>query len=93
MENMKLNEGFLDSMKEAFALFRKNDPAAAAEFVKRAMHGEQTNVARTRNDADIGIDIDKARTRFTDVFRARRPSQPARTDAFVRRGGAEGGDD
>jgi len=83
MENMKLNEGFLDSMKEAFALFRKNDPAAAAEIVKRAMHGEQTNVARTHNDADIGIDIDKARTRFTDVFRARRPSQPARTDADV----------
>ncbi|AQH05004.1 poly(3-hydroxyalkanoate) depolymerase (plasmid) [Burkholderia sp. KK1] len=44
---MKLNEGFLDSMKEAFARFRRNDPAAAAEIVKRAMRGEQTDAVAT----------------------------------------------
>ncbi|SPB18262.1 PHB depolymerase family esterase [Caballeronia novacaledonica] len=76
---MKLNEGFLDSMKEAFALFRKNDPAAAAEIVKRAMRGEQTNVARTRHDDGI----EKTRTRFADVLHARRPSHPKQTDADV----------
>ncbi|WP_025598444.1 extracellular catalytic domain type 1 short-chain-length polyhydroxyalkanoate depolymerase [Burkholderia sp. WSM2230] len=47
---MKLNEGFLDSMKEAFALFRNNDPAAAAQIVKRAMRGEPTDVAAVYAD-------------------------------------------
>ncbi|BBU31914.1 hypothetical protein BTHE68_56480 [Burkholderia sp. THE68] len=50
---MKLNEGFLDSMKEAFTLFRNNDAAAAAEVVKRAMRGEQTPAPRTHQHADV----------------------------------------
>ncbi|SAK49190.1 extracellular catalytic domain type 1 short-chain-length polyhydroxyalkanoate depolymerase [Caballeronia ptereochthonis] len=74
---MKLNEGFLDSMKEAFALFRNSDPAAAAEIVKRAMRGEQTDAAPTRHDDDI----DRTRTRFADVFQPRRDSQPRQTVA------------
>jgi len=47
---MKLNEGFLDSMKEAFARFRHNDPAAAAEIVRRAMRGEPTGVETVHAD-------------------------------------------
>lgn len=47
---MKLNEGFLDSMKEAFARFRHNDPAAAAEIVRRAMRGEPTRGANVHAD-------------------------------------------
>ncbi|MDR5758395.1 PHB depolymerase family esterase [Caballeronia sp. LZ035] len=58
---MKLNDGFLDSMKEAFALFRSNDPAAAAEVVKRAMHGEKTDAADPRD-----------KTGFADLLQPRR---------------------
>ncbi|KXU84563.1 poly(3-hydroxyalkanoate) depolymerase [Caballeronia megalochromosomata] len=76
---MKLNEGFLDSMKEAFALFRKNDPAAAAEIVKRAMRGEQTKTAPARHEGDI----DKARARVPDVGQARHSSPPRQTGADV----------
>jgi poly(hydroxyalkanoate) depolymerase family esterase len=36
---MKLNEGFLDSMKEAFERFRNSDSSGAVEVVKRAMRG------------------------------------------------------
>ncbi|SAL60242.1 PHB depolymerase family esterase [Caballeronia arvi] len=61
---MKLNEGFLDSMKEAFALFRNNDPAAAAEIVKRAMRGERTDVTTTR---------------FADVLQPLQPWRQAHT--------------
>ena len=43
---MKLNEGFLDSMKEAFARFRAGGPAEATEVIQRALRGEQTDVAR-----------------------------------------------
>lgn len=76
---MKLNEGFLDSMNEAFALFRNSDPAAAAEIVKRAMRGEQTSAPRARPQEDL----DKTRTRFADVLQPRRHSQSRRTDADV----------
>ncbi|MDR5879723.1 PHB depolymerase family esterase [Caballeronia sp. LZ032] len=60
---MKLNDGFLDSMKEAFALFRSNDPAAAAEVVKRAMHGEKTDVADARDKTGT--------TAFADLLQPR----------------------
>lgn len=41
---MKLNEGFLDSMKEAFARFKEHDPAAATDLIRRALSGESTHV-------------------------------------------------
>ena len=37
---MKLNEGFLDSMKEAFVRFRAGGPAEATEVIQRALRGE-----------------------------------------------------
>ena len=76
---MKLNEGFLDSMKEAFALFRNSDPAAAAELVKRALRGEQTSAPPARPPVDLG----KIRTHFADVLQPRGHSQPRQTDADV----------
>lgn len=72
---MKLNEGFLDSMREAFARFRDSDHAAAAEIVKRAMLGEQTDPAPARREESI----DTTRTRFADAFQPRWPSQPRQT--------------
>ncbi|MFM0323548.1 extracellular catalytic domain type 1 short-chain-length polyhydroxyalkanoate depolymerase [Caballeronia glebae] len=75
---MKLNEGFLDSMKEAFALFRNSDAASATEIVKRAMRGEQTSAPPARHE-DV---IEKARTRFADVLQPRRHS-PRQADADV----------
>lgn len=65
---MKLNEGFLDSMKEAFALFRSNDPAGAAEIVKRAMRGEPADAATARADPHD----DTTTTRFADLLQPRR---------------------
>lgn len=41
---MKLNEGFLDSMKEAFARFKEHDTAAATDLIRRALRGESANV-------------------------------------------------
>ncbi|MDR6423769.1 poly(hydroxyalkanoate) depolymerase family esterase [Paraburkholderia phenoliruptrix] len=64
---MKLNEGFLDSMKEAFALFRSNDPAAAAEIVKRAMRGEPTGGATMHANPHETTTT----TRFADLLRPR----------------------
>jgi poly(hydroxyalkanoate) depolymerase family esterase len=69
---MKLNEGFLDSMKEAFALFRNNDPAAAAEIVKRAMHGERT-IAPT-------VHADPRDERITTPFVAKPQTKPDAQD-------------
>ncbi|WP_250534546.1 PHB depolymerase family esterase [Caballeronia sp. AZ10_KS36] len=37
---MKLNEGFLDSMKEAFQRFQNGNSDAATDIVKRAMRGD-----------------------------------------------------
>ncbi|SAK91833.1 PHB depolymerase family esterase [Caballeronia hypogeia] len=76
---MKLNEGFLDSMKEAFARFRNSDPAAAAEIVKRAMRGEQTSAPPARPH----VDPDKMQPHFADVLQPRRQSQPRQTNAEV----------
>ena len=76
---MKLNEGFLDSMKEAFARFRNSDPTAAAEIVNRALRGEQTSAPPARPFEDL----DETRARFADVLRPRRSSQPRQTDANV----------
>jgi poly(hydroxyalkanoate) depolymerase family esterase len=42
---MKLNEGFLESMKEAFARFREGEAAAATDVVRRALSGESANAA------------------------------------------------
>ncbi|SAL45034.1 PHB depolymerase family esterase [Caballeronia peredens] len=39
---MKLNEGFLDSMKEAFARFREHDTAGATDVIQRALRGGST---------------------------------------------------
>ncbi|WP_322028873.1 PHB depolymerase family esterase [Paraburkholderia sp. J76] len=76
---MKLNEGFLDSMKEAFALFRNNDPAAAAETVRRAMRDERTDVASPHADPH-----DKATTpRFADLLQPRRRADKAQTEPEV----------
>ncbi|MDR5780582.1 PHB depolymerase family esterase [Caballeronia sp. LZ065] len=69
---MKLNDGFLDSMKEAFALFRRNDPAAAAEVVKRAMHGAKTDVTDARDKADT--------TGFADLLQPRRRAGNEQTE-------------
>lgn len=76
---MKLNEGFLDSMKEAFAHFRNSDPAAAAEIVRRAMRGEHTDLTPARREQSI----DTTLTHFTEPFRPRRQSQPRPTVADV----------
>lgn len=76
---MKLNEGFLDSMKEAFALFRNNDPAAAAEIVKRAMRGERTDVATAHADRHD----DTTTTPFADLLQPRRPVHTAQAEADV----------
>lgn len=76
---MKLNEGFLDSMKEAFALFRSNDPAAAAEIVKRAMRGERADTATAHpNPQD-----DTTTARFADLLQPRRHAGKTRTDPDV----------
>jgi len=62
---MKLNEGFLDSMKEAFELFRTSDSQAATEVVKRAMRGEHAHARSTaREPVDMGL------ARLTDLFQA-----------------------
>ncbi|BAN27138.1 extracellular catalytic domain type 1 short-chain-length polyhydroxyalkanoate depolymerase [Caballeronia insecticola] len=36
---MKLNDGFLDSMKEAFARFREHDATGATDVIQRALRG------------------------------------------------------
>ncbi|SAK60833.1 PHB depolymerase family esterase [Caballeronia temeraria] len=72
---MKLNEGFLDSMKEAFALFRSNDPAAAAEIVKRAMRGDRTDAATVHENRHD----DPITTRFADLLQPRRHTEKAQT--------------
>jgi poly(hydroxyalkanoate) depolymerase family esterase len=76
---MKLNESFLDSMKEAFARFRNSDPAAAAEIVKRAMLGERTDLTPAPRE-ERG---ETRRSPFADAFRTHRPSQPRETAADV----------
>jgi hypothetical protein len=71
---MKLNEGFLDSMKEAFTRFRNNDPAAAAEIVTRAMRGDTDMVPAREHD-----ETDMAATRTAEeVRRPPRPTPAAR---------------
>jgi poly(hydroxyalkanoate) depolymerase family esterase len=72
---MKLNEGFLDSMKEAFALFRSNDPAAAAEIVRRAMHGEPTDTVTTRATTSD----EPTTTPFADLLQSRRRTAATET--------------
>ncbi|WP_321795023.1 PHB depolymerase family esterase [Caballeronia sp. J97] len=76
---MKLNEGFLDSMKEAFALFRSNDPAAAAEIVKRAMRGERTDAAVAQADPHD----DTTTTRLADLLQPRRNVHTRQTEGDV----------
>ncbi|WP_244815343.1 hypothetical protein [Caballeronia sp. Lep1P3] len=68
---MKLNEGFLDSMKEALALFRSNDPAAAAEIVKRAMRGEPTDATTAHADSHDDT-TDTTTARLADLLQPRR---------------------
>jgi poly(hydroxyalkanoate) depolymerase family esterase len=76
---MKLNEGFLDSMKEAFALFRNNDPAAAAEIVKRAMRGEPTDVATVYADAHAN----PTTTRVADLLQPRHRAHATESEPNV----------
>ncbi|MGF6660706.1 poly(hydroxyalkanoate) depolymerase family esterase [Paraburkholderia atlantica] len=76
---MKLNEGFLDSMKEAFALFRNNDAAAAAEIVKRAIRGEPTDVATAHADPDENTTT----TRFADLLQPRHRAHRTQTEPDV----------
>jgi poly(hydroxyalkanoate) depolymerase family esterase len=45
VNKMKLNEGFLDSMKAAFAHFRESDPVAATEVIQRALRGAPASAA------------------------------------------------
>ncbi|KXU83705.1 poly(3-hydroxyalkanoate) depolymerase [Paraburkholderia monticola] len=77
---MKLNEGFLDSMKEAFARFREGDAAAATDAVQRALRGEAANAASTaREFTDVESTPVHVAERAEPVHRARpRPakSQP-----------------
>jgi poly(hydroxyalkanoate) depolymerase family esterase len=76
---MKLNEDFLDSMKEAFARFNNSDPGAAAQIVARAMRGEQTQQAEAHHEERV----DKTRMRFLDAVRLRRQSPSRQTVADV----------
>jgi poly(hydroxyalkanoate) depolymerase family esterase len=62
---MKLNEGFLDSMKEAFARFRACGPAEATEVIQRALRGEQTDVAPETREI---FDREQPPVRFADIL-------------------------
>ena len=66
---MKLNEGFLDSMKEAFARFRAGGPAEATEVIQRALRGEQTDVAPETREI---FDSEQPPMRFADILESLR---------------------
>ncbi len=40
---MKLNEGFLSSMREAMTLLRNNGPIEATKAIKRALCGDKSD--------------------------------------------------
>jgi poly(hydroxyalkanoate) depolymerase family esterase len=55
---MKLNEGFLNAMREAVALLRHRGPAEATEAIRRALRGDTagtTNEAASQNDAHAPV--------------------------------------
>ncbi|VXC35844.1 PHB depolymerase family esterase [Burkholderia sp. 8Y] len=69
---MKLNEGFLDSMKEAFQLFQNGSSDAATDVVKRAMRGDPTHAQPAADDSrDTGF------SSLTELFKA--PARAPRT--------------
>lgn len=68
-KTMKLNEGFLDSMKEAFARFRAGGPAEATEVIQRALRGEQTDVAPETREI---FDSEQPPMRFADILESLR---------------------
>jgi poly(hydroxyalkanoate) depolymerase family esterase len=72
---MKLDEDFLHSMKAAFARFQDNDPASAADIVKRAMLGEHAQPASAYDSKQN----DHARARVADEAQTR----SRRSDADV----------
>ena len=62
---MKLNEGFLDSMTEAFARFRTGGPAEATEVIQRALRGERMGGAPTTREL---FDAEHQPMRFADIL-------------------------
>ncbi|WP_250515103.1 PHB depolymerase family esterase [Caballeronia sp. INDeC2] len=62
---MKLNEGFLDSMKEAFAHFRESDPAAATEVIQRALRGAPAQPAPAAQES---TDVETRASKFADIL-------------------------
>ncbi|MDR5855265.1 PHB depolymerase family esterase [Caballeronia sp. LZ062] len=73
---MKLNEGFLDSMKEAFQLFQNGSSDAATEVVKRAMRGEPSH-AEPATHGTRGSGLSGLTERFTAPARAPRATPEA----------------
>ena len=70
---MKLNDGFLSSMREAMTLLRNNGPVEATKAIKRALCGD-------KNDAD---DATPLKTE-AETQRQTQADQPASTQAQMR---------
>ncbi|WP_250472919.1 PHB depolymerase family esterase [Caballeronia sp. GAFFF1] len=65
---MKLNEGFLDSMKEAFQLFQNGNNDAATEIVKRAMRADAAHAEP--------VPPESRASRLTELFKTPARAEP-----------------
>ncbi|RDK02855.1 extracellular catalytic domain type 1 short-chain-length polyhydroxyalkanoate depolymerase [Paraburkholderia lacunae] len=73
---MKLNEGFLNAMREAMTLLRTRGPAEATEVIQRALRGETAGAANESASRDkapepVGFRIAEAKAKQAAAHTAR----------------------
>ncbi|WP_213233450.1 PHB depolymerase family esterase [Caballeronia sp. NK8] len=80
---MKLNEGFLDSMKEAFAHFRESDPVAATEVIQRALRGAPVSAAPISQEKEEAKDVESRAAQVADILQKFGRAHPHKSKSEV----------